>query len=122
MGTKLPAEVIEAYRRRLLELLDAVEDKTGSIEEHLLEPSGDPDGQTEDEGLEEQAFERDYEVIAVEDRIASEARLALERIEDGTYGVCESCARPIERERLDALPYTDLCAACARRREAEQAR
>ncbi|HEY3374339.1 MAG TPA: TraR/DksA C4-type zinc finger protein [Candidatus Aquicultor sp.] len=34
---------------------------------------------------------------------------ALKRIEDVTYGFCRVCGRPIERERLEAIPYTDLC-------------
>jgi len=34
---------------------------------------------------------------------------ALKRIEDGSFGLCVVCGRPIERERLAALPYADLC-------------
>lgn len=34
---------------------------------------------------------------------------ALRRIEDGTYGTCERCGKPIERARLRALPYANLC-------------
>jgi DnaK suppressor protein len=120
MATQLSPDVLETYRKRLIELLEGVADRTGRIERDLLAPSGDPDGQTEDEGIEEEAFERDYGVIAAQDEIASQARLALQRIEDGSFGTCESCGRPIERARLDELPYTPTCVACARRREAER--
>jgi len=34
---------------------------------------------------------------------------ALKRIDDGTFGICVVCGRPIEKERLEALPYVDLC-------------
>jgi len=34
---------------------------------------------------------------------------ALKRIDESTYGFCRVCGRPIERERLEALPYADLC-------------
>ena len=34
---------------------------------------------------------------------------ALERIEQGTYGLCERCGRPIEKARIKALPYATLC-------------
>jgi RNA polymerase-binding transcription factor DksA len=34
---------------------------------------------------------------------------ALERIEDGTYGVCLACGKPIAEERLDAFPYVAYC-------------
>jgi DnaK suppressor protein len=39
---------------------------------------------------------------------------ALVRIDEGHYGVCERCGEPIREERLEALPYTRLCMACAR--------
>ena len=38
---------------------------------------------------------------------------ALQRIEKGTYGVCEACGQAIEPERLAALPIATLCIACA---------
>ncbi|MEN2998558.1 MAG: TraR/DksA C4-type zinc finger protein [Brevinematia bacterium] len=40
---------------------------------------------------------------------------ALRRIEDGTYGKCKLCGAEIEIERLEALPYTDICSACAKK-------
>lgn len=39
---------------------------------------------------------------------------ALKRIALGTYGVCVSCGQPIERERLEAYPTANRCAACQR--------
>ena len=38
---------------------------------------------------------------------------ALQRMEEGTYGVCEACGRAIEPERLAALPTATLCVVCA---------
>lgn len=37
---------------------------------------------------------------------------ALKRIENGTYGICESCEEEIDRERLAAMPFTKLCLSC----------
>jgi DnaK suppressor protein len=34
---------------------------------------------------------------------------ALERLEDGTYGTCQACGKPIRAERLDAMPATRFC-------------
>jgi RNA polymerase-binding transcription factor DksA len=42
-----------------------------------------------------------------------ELLLALERIEAGTWGQCEKCARAIGRDRLRALPETRCCIECA---------
>jgi RNA polymerase-binding transcription factor len=34
---------------------------------------------------------------------------ALGKIDEGTYGLCDRCGRPIEKLRLKALPYANLC-------------
>lgn len=39
---------------------------------------------------------------------------ALEKIEDGTYGSCDSCGKPIPAGRLHAVPQSVLCVDCAR--------
>jgi RNA polymerase-binding transcription factor DksA len=52
---------------------------------------------------------------------ATELEDALERLEAGTYGICESCGQPIDIERLEALPQSRLCIDCARRQEAGRA-
>lgn len=38
--------------------------------------------------------------------------MALQKIERGTYGICERCGDPIPKERLQALPYSVLCLRC----------
>lgn len=40
---------------------------------------------------------------------------ALNRIEEGTYGICTNCGQPIQAERLEALPWADLCIDCQRK-------
>jgi DnaK suppressor protein len=42
----------------------------------------------------------------------AEIEHALHKLEEGTYGICDSCGQPIERERLEALPYASLCMGC----------
>jgi len=42
---------------------------------------------------------------------------ALEKLDDGTYGTCESCGRPIGEERLLVAPFATLCVECKRREE-----
>lgn len=44
----------------------------------------------------------------------------MERIEDGTYGVCEECGEDIGVARLKARPVTTLCIKCKARQEAEE--
>jgi DnaK suppressor protein len=42
---------------------------------------------------------------------------ALERIEDGLYGLCEECSQPISKTRLNAIPYAPHCIKCAQKLE-----
>lgn len=42
---------------------------------------------------------------------------ALEKIERGTYGLCENCEDPIEFKRLEARPVTDMCILCKEEQE-----
>jgi RNA polymerase-binding transcription factor DksA len=51
------------------------------------------------------------------ERKAEQLEEALERLDDGQYGVCESCGQPIDPERLEVLPGTTLCIKCARKSE-----
>jgi DnaK suppressor protein len=44
---------------------------------------------------------------------------ALARVEDGSYGMCESCESDIAEGRLEALPFTRLCISCQAEREKE---
>jgi DnaK suppressor protein len=44
---------------------------------------------------------------------------ALERIEEGSYGICESCEAEIAEGRLQAMPFTRLCVQCQADREIE---
>jgi DnaK suppressor protein len=44
---------------------------------------------------------------------------ALSRVDDGSYGICESCESDIAEARLEALPFTRLCVNCQAERERE---
>ena len=55
-----------------------------------------------------------------ERKLISKIREALERIDDGTYGICESCGEDISEKRLRARPVTTLCIDCKKRQEANE--
>ena len=48
--------------------------------------------------------------------------LALQRIEDGTYGYCDECDEEINEKRLEKQPWADLCITHAEEREREESR
>jgi RNA polymerase-binding protein DksA len=56
----------------------------------------------------------DVEVLHTERSIWEQVSDALTRIDEGSFGECEHCGRPISEERLKALPYTPFCVECAR--------
>ncbi len=60
-------------------------------------------------------FEQEFTLSLMEneeDTLAS-IEASLERIEDGTYGMCEECGARIPKARLNAIPYATLCIKCA---------
>jgi len=82
--------------------------------------------QTKDEGMDTYDIAsdaRDREInLILNDRDRDKALAiddALARIEEGTYGVCESCESDIAEARLEALPFTRLCVSCQAEREKE---
>lgn len=52
-----------------------------------------------------------------ESRLLSKMRIALARIDDGTYGECEICGEPISIKRLEARPMTTKCIHCKEEEE-----
>jgi RNA polymerase-binding transcription factor DksA len=68
----------------------------------------------------EQAVQRENDEVlqGISDAAHDELLLidrALRRMQAGEYFDCARCAAPIGGSRLEAVPYTDLCADCARR-------
>lgn len=60
--------------------------------------------------------ELDYGLTENEEDLLTAIDAALQRIDDGTYGTCTNCGKPIGQERLEALPWTDRCIDCAKLR------
>ncbi len=55
-----------------------------------------------------------------ERKLIGKIKEALERIEVGTYGICEECEEQISEARLKARPVTTLCIDCKKRQETEE--
>lgn len=64
-------------------------------------------------------FERDQEMSlnANQREVLEQSRLALQRLDAGTYGSCEICGRPIGKLRLEAFPRATMCVSCKQREE-----
>ena len=57
------------------------------------------------------------DILSSEERLLVQIQKALERIEEGTYGVCTQCKGQINKKRMDAIPYASLCKECKEKEE-----
>jgi len=113
---------LEPWRRRLLTLKKRLGADLSQLEEEALRPVGGESGgglsdvpvHLADLGAENYEVEVGLELLENEAQRLTEVDDALARIENGTFGLCESCHRPISRERLEAVPYARYCIRCAR--------
>jgi RNA polymerase-binding protein DksA len=103
------AERLRTERDDLADQLSTIEDQSFATTQSDLSGDVGVDDESADAGT--ATFEREKELSIeqnVRDLIAKIER-ALKRIDNGTFGVCEICGKPIEKARLKALPYADLC-------------
>jgi len=84
----------------------------------LLRDSGDGAGDDQaDAGA--KTYDREQEIALADNarEMLRQNEHALERLDDGTYGVCESCGQPIGKLRLQAAPRATLCMRCKTKQE-----
>jgi RNA polymerase-binding transcription factor DksA len=116
VATRLTKPEIKELRVRLEEerveldtqLTTIVEDTFATTQSDL---SGDVglDDESADAGT--ATFEREKD-LSIENNVRDllqKIERALRRMDEGTYGVCDICGKPIEKARIKALPYVDLC-------------
>ena len=116
------------YRQRLLALGQRIQrDFSGIAGEALRGTGGEPSGNLSNApyhiaDLGSDTFEHEVAVGLLENQaqILEQIAAALDRIEQGTYGRCQECRQPIPAARLQAVPYTPYCIACAARVQGQQ--
>jgi DnaK suppressor protein len=106
-GSRLSADDLAALREKLHE-------QRLFRQEQLQQLAGPTTTRTED-----RLRRRAASQIEVHVKLAASARMvladvesALARMDDGTYGICRLCRRPIDRERLMIVPQARHCARC----------
>ena len=59
-------------------------------------------------------FDREFslDIASAEQVVLNRIDGALRKIEEGSYGICESCGKQISFKRLKAVPYAELCLKC----------
>jgi RNA polymerase-binding transcription factor DksA len=113
----------EHFRTRLEEerqkVIDAIEylhkENPGAAQEDTGDLAMGPgDNHLADIATETIDREIDYTLEENSGNVLREIEEALKRADDGTYGICTGCGKPIEPERLEYLPWATVCAADAR--------
>jgi RNA polymerase-binding protein DksA len=106
---KKQREQLETEHKRLAEELAQLQTNASSAEERR---EGSPFGKREEEATETLELEKR---LNLENRIRQEmakVEHAQEKIEKGTYGLCDNCGKPIDPQRLEALPQATVCMNC----------
>ena len=108
-------EMLAAERASTLERLAGLEREFGGIIESAGSASTDDEHDPEGATI---AFERQHVAALVGQAREHLAEIdsALRKLDDGSYGVCEICGRPVGDERLAARPTATRCVRCAARR------
>lgn len=114
---RLREALLEERRRVEHALATLREEHPGSLDDEVAEAAATTDGHLAETASATLGREIDYTLEENSGEVLAQIDAALERIEDGTYGTCASCGRPIPVERLDAYPWASLCIDCKRAAE-----
>ncbi len=111
------AKLRDALAAEAAELRADIDRAESDIADRLGDAIGDAGDDQADVGA--KAYEREHELALTHNtrELLAQTERALARIEEGTYGTCESCGEPIGKARLQAFPRATLCVACKQREE-----
>ena len=107
---------LDGLRQRLLEERAELQEQLTTIEETSFSTSqsdlsGEVSFDEENADAGTFTFERERD-LSIENNVRDllgKIDRALARMDEGTYGICSRCGKPIEKARLRPLPYVDLC-------------
>ncbi len=105
----------EQLLQRREELLRELQGGIGSLRKDAASPTGD----SADVAMDIMQEDLYSQLAELESQELRRIEHALQRIREGTYGICEECGQPIPAARLKALPYTTLCVKCQAEYEEE---
>ncbi len=82
---------------------------TSESEQESLSELSSADQHSADQGTETFDRERDLSILEQIEAELADVEHALRRLDEGTYGICEACGRPVGDSRLEAMPATRFC-------------
>ena len=99
---------LERERKQLNDELEQL-----NVSRQLIERrDGGPFGRREEAATETMELERQLALARHTREQLAEVEHALEKLEKGTYGLCDCCGKTISLERIEAIPQTSLCLDC----------
>ncbi|MBA7572084.1 MAG: molecular chaperone DnaK [Dehalococcoidia bacterium] len=116
VGFNLLRARLESEQKRLNEELEQLKSSVRPANERR---EGSPFGKREEEATESFELERR---LTLEKRLRdqkADVEHALQKFEDGSYGLCDNCGKPIAPARMEALPRASLCLDCKARQAKE---
>jgi DnaK suppressor protein len=96
-------------RADLQSQIDEIEESTFSANQSDLTGEVGFDEEYADAGSATFEREKDLSVVNNHRDLIERIDKALAKMDEGTYGLCDRCGKPIEKARLKALPYANLC-------------
>ena len=104
---------LEEQRAALLaEAVETLSDSLNPNEDHYPDPGDQATAESDRNFI--------LRLRGREQRLLKKIDEALERLDRGTFGICEACGEPIGIKRLEARPVTTLCIECKTRQEEEE--
>lgn len=122
---KLDRKTLGFYKKILLEKREELLGDINHISEETLkksqkDASGDISGYTfHMADVATDNYDREFSLgLASKERgVLYEINHALQKLQDGSFGACEVCKKPITKARLKAMPYATLCLKCQQSKE-----
>ena len=102
---------IEHFKKRLLDKERELLADIARLEGQARDSSEPEVRDATDDATSDQSIAESLQEATFASQTLTEVRDALQRIEDGTYGKCTACGRPIEPARLEAIPWAAYCLA-----------
>jgi DnaK suppressor protein len=108
---------LEAEKKRIEDEL-AISKSAQSLEERR---EGSPFGKREEEATESMELEKRLTLQNRLQLMLTEVEKAIQKLDNGTYGLCDMCNTPIDPARMEALPQAILCLNCRQKLKNDKA-
>jgi DnaK suppressor protein len=105
----LERQLIE-MRKRLLHEVDSAEE---ALREDVVKSGQVSSLPTHAADVDVEGLDGQVAISLNEELLLEQVEAAIQKLQTGTYGVCQQCGQKISRERLEAIPYAAHCIGCA---------